>query len=70
MAALPLSSLALWLGTLAMVFECSDSADGVRAVYEIMSKPAYVFDSRGTFEQKLLHDIGFVVYRLGKSNLR
>lgn len=53
-----------------MVFECSDSADGVRAVYEIMSKPAYVFDSRGTFEQKLLHDIGFVVYRLGKPNLR
>ena len=40
------------------------------AVYEVMSKPAYVFDSRGAFDNKVLNDIGFMVYRLGKPNLR
>jgi len=35
-----------------------------------MEKPAYIFDSRGAFDNRELNDLGFVVYRIGKPNLR
>ena len=38
-------------------------------VHEVMMKPAFVFDSRGVWNNRELRDIGFVAYRLGQAYL-
>ena len=38
-------------------------------VHGMMQKPAYVFDSRGTWDNKRLSDLGFLAYRLGKPDV-
>mmetsp|Transcript_45156 Transcript_45156/g.66218 ORF Transcript_45156/g.66218 Transcript_45156/m.66218 type:complete len:483 (+) Transcript_45156:78-1526(+) len=50
-------------------WECFRSLD-MPQVYAAMEKPAYIFDSRGAFDNRELNDLGFVVYRIGKPNLR
>ena len=37
-----------------------------RAIYEVMSKPAFVFDGRNILPHGQLRDIGFEVYAIGK----
>ena len=41
----------------------------MKAIHAAMRKPAYIFDSRGTWDNKLLKDIGFSVYRIGNPSL-
>lgn len=37
-----------------------------RAIYESMSKPAFIFDGRNILDHRALRDIGFEVYAIGK----
>merc|ERR1711966_352112 len=37
-----------------------------RAIYEVMHKPAFVFDGRNILDHAHLSEIGFIVYALGK----
>jgi UDPglucose 6-dehydrogenase len=37
-----------------------------RRIYDSMMKPAFVFDGRNLLDAKMLRDIGFVVYSVGK----
>eukprot|EP00802_Teleaulax_amphioxeia_P005699 Tamp_05703.p1 GENE.Tamp_05703~~Tamp_05703.p1 ORF type:complete len:483 (+),score=141.99 Tamp_05703:63-1511(+) len=50
-------------------WECFGTLD-MQHVYKVMHKPAFVFDSRGTFDNAELTKIGFISYRIGKPNLR
>ena len=50
-------------------WECFSTLD-MSHVYTVMNKPAFVFDSRGTFDNSALKKIGFISYRIGKANLR
>ena len=35
-------------------------------MYDIMQKPAFVFDGRNIVDPEKLRDIGFIVYAIGK----
>lgn len=37
-----------------------------RQVYEVMSKPAFIFDGRNILDHAALREIGFEVYAIGK----
>jgi UDPglucose 6-dehydrogenase len=39
------------------------------AIYGNMNKPAFIFDGRNVLDHKSLHDIGFNVFRVGKTPL-
>eukprot|EP00003_Mantamonas_plastica_P005328 TRINITY_DN1427_c0_g1_i1.p2 TRINITY_DN1427_c0_g1~~TRINITY_DN1427_c0_g1_i1.p2 ORF type:complete len:319 (-),score=137.80 TRINITY_DN1427_c0_g1_i1:104-1060(-) len=38
-------------------------------MYDVMKKPAFIFDGRGIMDDKALHAIGFKVYQIGKSEV-
>ena len=37
-----------------------------KQIYEVMSKPAFIFDGRNILPHQALRDIGFEVYAIGK----
>ena len=39
-----------------------------QAIYNVMSKPAFIFDGRGILPHNELRKIGFEVYAIGKPN--
>lgn len=41
-----------------------------KKIYDLMEKPAFIFDGRNLLDHKALFDIGFNVYPLGKPNLK
>jgi len=40
-----------------------------KRIYDSMAKPAFIFDGRNILNHRLLHDIGFNVYPIGKPPL-
>jgi UDPglucose 6-dehydrogenase len=38
-----------------------------RKIYDVMSKPAFVFDGRNILNHAMLREIGFEVYAIGKT---
>lgn len=37
-----------------------------KAIYDVMSKPAFIFDGRNILPHAVLREIGFEVYAIGK----
>ena len=46
----------------------NNNNNSIKSVYNNMEKPAFIFDGRKILDQKMLLDIGFKAYEIGKPN--